>query len=312
MNPAQLPTISDRAVVSYILQGLEGAATNFWANNVANRFDSNMATERYAGLGNVPMMREWIGSKNEKQLREYSLTISNKDWESTLRVFRRDLQRDKTGQLMAKIGDLAQRNIEHEAKLVSQLIDSGNASTYGTAYDGVNFFATTHVVGDSGTLSNLITYDAAVVATPTTVEFATAILNMVTQLFGFKDDTGEPTNQNANDFLLMVPTNYWSIAAQALTKDRLANNTDNPLLNLGLQFQLVQNPRLTATDVIYLFVKNTSWRPFIIQTENGPSVEVLGEGSDYAFFNAAHLYSVIKSGNVGYGRFDKAVRLQIV
>lgn len=306
-NAAQLPNISDKAVIGYILQDLEGATQNSWANRIANRFQSSMATETYAGLGNAPVMREWIGGKNAKQLKEYPFTISNKDYESTLEVKRKDLQRDKTGQLLMRTGQLAQRAAEHEEKLISALIDAADGTTLGTAYDGLAFFSSSHSVGSSGTIDNTIDYNSASTTAPTSAEMSDAIMLSIQQLYGFKDDTGEPTNQNEREFVIMVPTTFWSAAITAVSKDRLSANADNPLLNIGLNLTVIQNPRLTWTTKFATFAVGGASKPMIIQEEQAPTVEVLGEGSDWAFHNASHLFSLIKSGNVGYGRFDKAV-----
>lgn len=307
MNPSQFPSISDRAVIGYILQDLDGATKGSWANRLCNRFQSNMGTEKYAGLGNVPLMREWVGAKLAKQLKEYPFTIDNKDWESTLEVKRKDLQRDKTGQLVMRTAQLAMRAAEHEEKLLSALIDGGDGSTNGTAYDGQNYFSDTHSVGASGTIDNNISSDIATTTAPTSTEMSAAIMASIQALYGFKDDTGEPSNQNAREFIIMVPTVFWSAAITAITKDRLSANTDNPLLNIGLSLSVVQNPRLTWTTKFATFAVDGVSKPMIIQEENPPSVEVLGEGSDWAFHNASHLFSLIKSGNVGFGRWDKGV-----
>jgi hypothetical protein len=307
MNAAQLPNISDKAVIGYILQDLDGATQNSWAGLLSNRFQSTTASELYAGLGNAPLMREWIGPKLAKQLKEYPFRIDNKDWEATLEVKRRDLQRDKTGQLLMRTAQLARRSSEHEEKLLSLLIDGGAGTTYGTAYDGANYFSDSHSVGSSGTIDNNIDFDVTTTTAPTSTEMSAAIMASIQTLYGFKDDTGEPTNQNETSFLIMVPTSFWSAAVTAVSKDRLSANADNPLLNIGLNLKVVQNPRLTWTTKFATFAIGGATKPLIIQEENPPSVEVLGEGSDYAFHNQAHLFSLIKSGNVGYGRFDKAV-----
>jgi phage major head subunit gpT-like protein len=306
-NVAQLPNISDKAVIGYILQDLEGATKNSWAARLANRFTSSQATETYAGVGNAPMMREWVGAKNAKQLKEYPFTITNKDWESTLEVKRKDLQRDKTGQLMMRTGQLARRAAEHEEKILSALIDAGDGTTLATAYDGKAFFASDHSVGNSGTIDNSIDYNAASTTAPTSTEMSEAIMQAIQAMYGFKDDTGEPTNQGETEFVIMVPVPFWAAAITAVSKDRLSANADNPLLNIGLNLSVVANPRLTWTTKFATFAVGGPSKPLIIQEESAPSVEVLGEGSDWAFHNASHLYSVIKSGNVGLGRFDKAV-----
>jgi len=307
MNAAQLPNISDKAVVSYILQDLEGATLNSWAGRLANRFQSNSASELYAGLGLPPVMREWIGPKLAKQLKEYPFRIDNKDWESTLEIKRKDLQRDKTGQLTMRTAQFAQRAAEHEEKLLSQMIDAGDASTYGTAYDGANFFSDSHSVGASGTIDNNIDFNVGTATAPTSTEMSAAIMAAIQTLYSFKDDTGEPTNQNEKEFVIMVPTVFWSAAITAVTKDRLSANADNPLLNIGLGLSVIQNPRLTWTTKFAVFASGGASKALIVQEESAPEVEVLAEGSDWAFHNQSHLYSLIKSGNVGYGRFDKAV-----
>ncbi len=308
MNAAQYPNISDKAVIGYILQDLEGATKNSWANTIANRFQSTTASELYAGLGLAPMMREWIGPKLAKQLKEYLFRIDNKDWEATLEVKRKDLQRDKTGQLMARIGQFASRAVEHEEKLLSALIDGGDGTTNGTAYDGQNYFSDTHSVGASGTIDNNISSDVTTTTAPTAAEMSIAIMASIQALYGFKDDTGEPSNQNERSFLIMVPTPFWAAAITAVSKDRLGSTSiDNPLLGIGLNLQVVQNPRLSWTTKFATFAIGGATKPLIIQEENPPSVEVLAEGSDYTFNNQAHLYSLIKSGNVGFGRWDKAV-----
>ena len=312
MNAAQLPNISDKAVVSYILQDLTGATQNSWAGRLANRFQSNSASELYAGLGLPPVMREWIGPKLAKQLKEYPFRIDNKDWESTLEIKRKDLQRDKTGQLMMRTAQFAQRAAEHEEKLLSQLIDGGAGTTYGTAYDGVAFFSDSHSVGTSGTIDNSITYDVTTTTAPTSTEMSAAIMAAIQALYGFKDDTGEPTNQNEKEFVIMVPIAFWSAAITAVTKDRLSANADNPLLNIGLGLSVIQNPRLTWTDKFAVFASGSPSKSLIVQEESAPSVEVLAEGSDWTFNNQSHLYSLVKSGNVGYGRFDKAVLVTLV
>lgn len=317
MPAAQYPDISDRAVVSYILQDLDGAAANSWVSTVANEFSSNQASETYAGLGNVPAMREWLGPKLLKSLADYAITITNKDWESTLAVKRKDLTRDKTGQLRVRTGELGLRATEHTTKILSELLDTGEDGDLGLAYDGQFFFDTDHVVNNSGTINNDITYDVTTTTAPTPAEMASAIQAAIQALYGFKDDQGEPTNHNAKSFVVMVPTVFWGVTTVAVRNEMLVTNTSgnvsqSPLHNIGLNISVIANPRLTWTTKFAVFVADGPRKAFIVQTEDGPRVEVLTEGSDHAFHNAEHLFSVIKSGNVGYGDFLKAILVTLV
>src|ERR1051325_2608810 len=76
------------------------------------------------------------------------LTIVNKTWESTIRIDADEQRRDKTGQIMVRVNELARRVATHPNKLLSTLISSGASSA---CYDGQYFFDTDHSEGDSGT-----------------------------------------------------------------------------------------------------------------------------------------------------------------
>lgn len=320
-SPAQYPTISDKGVVGIILEQLEASLAGSWVSLIANQYSSNQATETYAGIGNVPALREWLGEKQLKSLNIGSLTITNKDWESTLRLMRKDLQRDKTGFLRQRAGELATRAAEHDEKLLSELIDTGDDADIGTAFDGQFFFDTDHSFGASGTINNDITVDISALATgqhgsvtaPSVGEAAMSILAGIQQIYGFKDDQAEPINGSARNFIAMVPVPLWAAFSGAVDLDAVASGEQNPLrANQRISVAVIVNPRLTWTDEFAIFRTDGNAKALAVQTEMGPMVEVLGDGSDYAFHNAAHLYSVIKSGNVGYQRFDQACLVTMI
>lgn len=314
---AQYPLISDKGVVGIILQKMDEALGKSWYPALANEYTSDQLTESYQGVGNAPSMREWIGEKQIKQLNNLGFTITNKDYEATLRIFRKDLRRDKTSQLEAKAGELALRAVAQKEKLLSALIDTGDDGDLGLAYDGQFFFDTDHAVGSSGTLNNDISVDISALPTgdtgthgtttaPSPNELSQAISLGVQQLFTMKDDQGEPKNQNLTSFLVMVPPTFWSAAQAAVSLPMMANY-NNPLKSDGMNYRVVMNPRLTWTTAFAVFGIDGFTKPFAVQQEEGPSMETLGEGSDYAFFNAAHLFSALWSGGVQYQAFDQAV-----
>ncbi|MFK5283404.1 Mu-like prophage major head subunit gpT family protein, partial [Lacticaseibacillus paracasei] len=80
-----------------------------------------------------------------------SLSITNKHYENTLEVALRDLRRDKTGQIQARIQDFADRQLTHWASLLSTLIINAPSTV---CYDGQFYFDTDHSEGSSGTQSN--------------------------------------------------------------------------------------------------------------------------------------------------------------
>jgi hypothetical protein len=316
----QYDLITTRAIIGMFFMELEAAQNASWTNELANAFGSNQSSETYAGLGNVPMLREWIGGKQSNILGEKSITITNKDWESTLRISNKDRRRDKTGQLQVRIGQLAQRAIQHKEKLLSQLVASGAASTYGLTWTGKVFFADDHAMGNGNVNDNNVSVDISALPTgdttgthgsvtaPSIGEMALSIQAGIQAMYGFVDDQGEPINQSAKQFAVMVPTTLLSAAIGAVTTQMLAGSMVNPLVASGWQVSVIPNARInTFTDKFVVFRKDGLLKPFIVQTEVEPSVKMLAEGSDYEFDNAAIKASVDWSGNVGYGSPDQAV-----
>lgn len=314
---AKFEYISDAEVVGLWFQAYEGALNSSWVPKIASNFASNNAIERYAGIGNAPALREWVGGRLAKSLAEYTQTIANKDYEATLAINRKDLQREKVNQLKAKIAGLAERAAEHDEKLLSAYIDIANASPQ-LSYDGQIFFDTDHVVGSSGTLDNDIAVDISALPTgdttgthgsvtaPSVGEIALSIQAGIIQLYTMKDDQGEPVNHSMKSVLIMVPIGLASAAEAALTVGELAGGYKNPLPSTKISKELVINPRLTWTDEFAVFRTDSMQKPFITQTEEAPVMEVIGEGSEHAFKHAEHLYGVRKSGAVGPWDFTKA------
>ena len=141
-----------------------------WVDPVSMLFTSDQASETYAWLGQSPAMREWIGGREAKGFRENGITIANKKYEATLEIPLDWMRRDKTGQIQVRIDEMAQRANAHWAKLLTALIEAGEAATLGTCYDGQYFFDTDHSEGDSGTQSNDISVDITTTTAPTAAE----------------------------------------------------------------------------------------------------------------------------------------------
>ena len=314
----QYNNITSRLIKGLFFEAID--STPSWANLISAEFSSDQSVETYAGLTNAPMLREWIGGRQKKQVSERTLQITNKDWESTLEISTKDLRRDKTDQIRSRIAQLAQRAVQHKEKLLSLLIAAGDAATYGYAYTGATttFFSSTHSYG-SNTNDNTIDVDISALpvgdttgahgstTAPSVGEMALAIQQGVQQLFGFVDSEGEPINQNLNSFVIMVPTTLWAVAQSAVASALMAQGMTNPLPNSGMSYTVVPNARINAlTTKFVVFANGGMIRPFITQTEVAPSISALAEGSDYEFQNKAHLYAVDWSGNVGYFAPDKA------
>jgi len=306
--------LGSRAIIGKFYETLEQSKDLAWPFQIGMEMPSDQESETYKWLGFSPMMREWVGGRQAKGLRENGITITNKRFESTLEFDVDDLRREKTGQVDVRIGEMADKVNAHWASLLTTLI-TGN----GLCYDGQNFFDTDHSEGSSGTQVNAVTasqvsqLDVTTAAAPTPEEMAKAILGCVQYMYSYKDDQGEPMNENARKFTIMVPVNLWGPAVQAVASNLLSTGTgaiDNPLkLSAAkLDLSVEVNPRLTTTTVFYVFRTDGRAKPFILQNEEDVKMTVIGEGSELEFNENVHRYGVKALRNVGFGYWQQALQ----
>jgi phage major head subunit gpT-like protein len=260
-------------------------------------------------------MREWLGGRQAKGFRENGITIINKKYESTLEVAVDDIRRDKTGQIMLRIGEQAKRAEAHWAKLLSTLLAAG---TSGVCYDGQYFFDIDHSEGDSGTQLNLLAaaqvgaLDVATATAPTAAEMVSAVLGVIAYMMAYKDDQGEPLNEDAREFLVMVGTPaLWTALAGALGTPMIVSGgaaITNVLTTLdGFKIRGEFNPRLSAlTTQMMTFRTDSDVKALIRQEEEPITVSAIAEGSELEFEKDVHHYGIKALRNVGYGYWQMA------
>jgi len=180
-----LGSLSSRAIIGTFYEVLEVTAADSWVNPLSMLFESNQESETYKWLGMSPVMREWIGGRLAKGLRDNGVTIANKKFEATLEIPVDWMRRDKTGQILIRINEMAKRANNHWAQLLSTLILNGASQL---CYDGQYYFDTDHSEGDSGVQSNSISYDVVTPTAPTSSEMQSAILTAVQQMYALFDD----------------------------------------------------------------------------------------------------------------------------
>lgn len=305
--------LSSRAITGLYYARLEQNTGIGWVNGVSNLFGSDQSSENYAFLGMTPRMREWIGGRQAKGLKENNVIILNKHYEATLEVKKRDVRRDKTGQILARVNEFADAGQSHWASLLSTLLLNGAATL---CYDGQYYFDTDHAEGDSGAQSNSISVDIStlpaavhgVVTAPSVEEMQQSMLAAIASILSFKDDRGEPMNENASEFLVVVPVGLYLTAAAAvstISNAALAQNL-NPNLISGLRISVQMNARLTWTDKFAVFRTDGAIKGFIRQTEQEQELKVKAEGSEFEFDFDAWQFGVDAWRGVGYGYWQRA------
>jgi phage major head subunit gpT-like protein len=295
--------LSSRAVMGMYFLALEQVLGIAWLNQITNApFPSDMETEEYAWLGQVPGLREWIGGRLAKGLTDQSYRIRNREYESTIEFLVKEMRRDKTGQINIRILEHVERAQAHWAKLVSELLIAGEAQL---CYDGQYFFDTDHTEGDSGSQNNDLTTAIVLKTAPTAAEMATAIFGTIQAMMGFKDDTGEPMNATAREFLVMVPTPFMQAAAAALSDTIIVDGSTsrtNTLTNTDkFKVSFDVNPYLGWTDKFVVFRTDSRVPPIIRQEEVPIEVSAIAEGSELEFREKKHQYGLYTSRAAGYG-----------
>jgi phage major head subunit gpT-like protein len=313
--------LSSRAVLGMYYAALENPMNAGWVAGVANLFGSDQASEQYPFLGQMPRMREWIGGRQAKGLRGNSLTITNKHYEATVEIALRDLRRDKTPQLQARMAEFAQEGEAHWGTLLSTLILNGLTAT---CYDGQYYFDTDHAEGESGTQSNKIQVDISAVpgaGTDNTVTFPNAaqmqaaIVKGIAQILSFKDDRGRPMNSNAKRFLVTVPVGLYmpAIASiSALNLQALQQNIAPNLSGAGLTIDVQMMPELTWTDSFAVWRTDSAIKGLIRQNEQDPVVKMKDENSEFAFDNDAIQIGVDAWRGADYGLWQRACHVTMI
>lgn len=121
---------------------------------------SNTRIENYPNFTPAPAMQEWDGANDYGTIASYIYSIENKIYRAgvLMRVF--DLDDDQTGALQTKPKELAIKAKKFPHREVMKALGSGATGTfsadgtsYGLAFDGTAFFASSH---NFGTGSNLM------------------------------------------------------------------------------------------------------------------------------------------------------------
>lgn len=312
--------LTSRAVRGMLYNALSVDAGIGIVDSISNYFTSDQAEEIYAFLGQSPMLREWVGGRNAKGLRESNFSIRNKHFEATLKVTLSQLRRDKSSQLQMRINELARRNSSHWYSLVSALLANGDT---GVCYDSQYFFDTDHSEGDSGTQSNLLSVDisgfpivtSGTATLPSVAAYQFTIAQCIQSIVGFKDDQGEACNTDARSFLVLCPVAHMNVAMQAVATPVQVAETQSALQALKGKFRIEVEPivGLSAwTDSLAVTRTDSNFKPFIRQQETDISIKTKGEGSDYEFDNDAHMHGIDVWRNAGYGDWKNIVKAVMV
>lgn len=278
------------------------------SDELAMQVPSTGESESYDWLGAMPTMRELIGEIQIRNLSANTWKIFNKEFENTVGLKRKDVERDKLGvyrPVLQTMGADARRNPD---KLVAKLIQNGFTLK---DYTGKNFFDT-NKEGTPGTkfkFSNLGTKKLS------PENYGAARLSMLER----RAANGEPM-ELGHDLVLVVGPKNESLGKQILQHDYVmrtatAAGSGGAAGQVAIAGAAPQNehkgtarlkmwPRLGAInpDAWFLFELGLPLKPFIVQTELPPEVQgVTNINDSHVLLKKEFIYQAYCRQEAGYG-----------
>jgi len=260
---------------------------------------SSSNSEKYGWLGQAPQMVEWKDERRLKGLRDFSYTLENKDYESTIEVARNTIEDDQMGSTRVRIQDLARIARAHPRKL---FFDALNAGETELAYDGQAFFSASHSEGDSGTQSNLNSSGSGT----TVAQIKTDLDAAIAVMRNYLDDRGEIFYDGERDWYILAPPALEGNMRELLNAS-IISNTTNTYKGIA---KLITSGRLTDANDWYLFDASAGVKPFIWQERRGPMFASQEANSSNGFMRKNYYYGIDVRRAFGYGLWQKAYKIK--
>lgn len=261
------------------------------AEVLATRIFSTDLSEKYVWLGNFPAMKEWVGDKAVKQLKDYGYQIANKSYESTVSVPNKHIELDKIGLYKPMIEQNSQEAKRFSSDLIASLLIAGEAND---CYDGKKYFASNHIIGEGSTVVTYKNVDIGVLD-------STKLLAKKAEMMGIKSAEGKSLRVNPN--LLVCGALNLANATKAIKGQTLSGGESNPTYEM---FELLVLPEI-ADESWYLFDTTKIIKPFILQiVEDGKFTS----SNDRAFMRDEAMFSVEAFKSAGYGLWQFAYKMK--
>lgn len=303
-----------RDVLLMVRAALEQADTDTLPTKIGLVQPSDRKIEDYLFSASIPGFREWIGERELKFVDTKPFEIRNRKFESTFGCAIEDLDRDKTGVLSATINEWASETVTgHWMELILELINAN-----GICFDGTNFFSANHTFGMKAATRNTVSsseissLNIADAADPKGPEVAKAILDCTGYMQTWQNSRNRPINQTARNFIIITSNAaYQAAALEAITSETFAGSQSNPLNGLmkkGYSWDVLVDPRRTGDTSFDMFRTDGFLKPYILQNEKDPKLNMLDENSEHAFKTDTIAVGVKCRRGAGYGFWQTALR----
>jgi phage major head subunit gpT-like protein len=274
------------------------------------RRTSTSDQETYAGFAFAPGVREMIGGRTKRSVPQYSFTVVNKEFESTVAIDYKTRKFNKNNDVANLLSAMGMKARAYPTKLGASILDTNTAAA---GYDNLALFHASHV--DPGApyttvQSNALTANWTTDGVPTDIELSTAIRLSMGALRTYKDGDGDPFwPGDTFDCVVMVPPQLYDMANRVQTVDLLTGSVGNDLKG---RFRTAVNPYLPyVTTACNFYVVNASsqYRPLVYQVAEDVSLTD-DLGGDNAYDTKTVSFGTYAMYNEGPGYWRSFVRFQ--
>lgn len=283
-------------------ESIDGYGPNEIVSSIANEVTANNGSRIYGWLGSIPGVKEWLGTKTYKQLKEYNYVVRNSEWYNALTMRKKELRRNGLVDVPMMLDGMTKEHSDHKLEMILGALTAGTANT---AYDNVAFFSNAtgvrvndNLLAGTGVTAALIKAD---------------IISTRVAMSKFVNDQGK--------LMRIVPNTIVCPVALETTFLELKNSTSDPtstspgVANVagGYIDNIIADPLLDAADVNdwYYLATRGSLKPVVIQTEamnEGDEFETVLDETKWASDGILG-YSVESASAVGYGMPSLAAKI---
>lgn len=281
-------------------------------------------TVSFPFFGFLQGMEAFTGSRKHQTFPDgYKFTVTNKEWDMSVDIPRKDLERAANvnnlkglNPYTMRIAEMPRLAKDHPVELSFDMLEAGAATTYGTTFDGQTFYSSTHSYSTAaGTQSNIITNGSG-----------TSIANLLTDLlrclsvfqsFTYQQGAGATSatatskqrklNATMDNLLVVCPTQIYGQFWSLKTQTRLATGEDNPMYN---KFDLLSLPFADTTDWYVIILDSAMFRPFLYQVEVPVQLDMPTMQDEGARERKVFTYGAYGRYNVAYGAWWTSIKVQ--
>lgn len=270
-----------------------------WYEKLCTIRSSGTSQNTYAWMGQLPMMREWVGPRVIERLSLHGYTIVNRDFEKTVALPQNMVEDDTYGSLEPVVQELGYAARKNPDVIVREAIEDNPE-----CFDGKAFFAANHPVdlydSSKGTYGNLHKSHAL-----TPENFAKGMVAMRK----VKGPSGLPLGVRPSH--IIVPAALVPVARRIVKADRMVEPVTQASPGTGFtavgldniwkdSVEIIEIDELVDEEAWYLADLRRPIKPFIWQNRQDPRFVWKNQPTDTnVFMEKEYLFGVDSRGNAG-------------